>query len=98
MNIQHDHLINDIGNGHLLAEEQVLHEHTDVLHGLGTFPGSYDIDMDPGVIPDQNRRGRAPIPFRDGPKAKLDDMEIQGVITKVTEPSKWISNIVVVNT
>ncbi len=54
--------------------------------------------MDPGVTSAQNSRRRVPIHFRDGLKAKLDDMEIHGVITKVTELSKSISNMVVVRT
>ncbi len=68
MNFQHDHLINAITKTQSLTEEQVLHS---VCHGLGKHPGSYHIDMEPGVTLFQNTRGRVPVSVR----LKLDAME-----------------------
>ena len=53
--------------------------------------------MDSDVKPVQNLRRHVPIPVRAEPKAKFNDMEQRGILAKVSEPTKWISNMVVVH-
>ncbi|XP_038055799.1 uncharacterized protein K02A2.6-like [Patiria miniata] len=78
------------------TKEQVLIEYKDVFTGLGRLPGHYHIDIDHSVSPTQNIRRRVPIPVRAELKRKLDSMTAQGTIARVTEPTKWIHNMVVV--
>ncbi|XP_038055820.1 uncharacterized protein LOC119727829 [Patiria miniata] len=78
------------------TKEQVLSEYKDVFTGLGRLPGLYHIDIDHSVTPTQNTRRRVPIPVRAELKRKLDSMTAQDTIARVTEPTKWIHNMVVV--
>ncbi|XP_038055836.1 uncharacterized protein K02A2.6-like [Patiria miniata] len=78
------------------TKEQVLGEYKDVFTGLGRLPGHYHIDIDHSVTPTQNTRRRVPIPVWAELKRKLDSMTAQGTIARVTEPTKWIHNMVVV--
>ena len=79
-----------------LTKDEVLTEYRDVFGGLGRLPGHYHIDMDPDVKPVQNTGRRVPLPVKAEVKAKLQDLEQSGVLTKVIEPTPWISNMVAV--
>ena len=92
----HEQMVHTVTSSQGLTQEQVLDTYSDVFTGLGKLPGHYHIEVDPAVKPVQNTRRRVPIPVREELKAKLNSMEQQGVISKVTEPTKWISNMVVV--
>lgn len=62
----------------------------------GTLPGTYQLRIDPTVTPvihGPRRQPRALIPKI---KAKLNEMECEKHITKVTEPTDWVSSMVVV--
>ena len=79
-----------------LNQEQVLHEYHDVFSGLGKLPGTYHIDLDPNVKAVQENPRRVPIPVKDELKRKINELEAMSVIAKVTKPTPWISNMVVV--
>ena len=79
-----------------LNQEQVLHEYHDVFSGLGKLPGTYHIDMDPNAKAVQENPRRVPIPVKDELKRKINELEAMSVIAKVTKPTPWISNMVVV--
>lgn len=78
------------------TKEKVLQEYKDVFTGLGTLPGTYHIEMDPDVKPVQNNPRRVPIPVQEELKQKLNELEEMGVLTKVKQPTPWISNMVAV--
>lgn len=69
----------------------------DVFTGLGRI-GTLRIRTDPNVKPVQNHSRRVPVPLQKELKAKLRDMEKNGIITKVTTPTAWINNMVAVKT
>ena len=92
----HDQIIHAVTGTVGLQQSQVLEVYSDVFTGLGKLPGCYHIEVDPLVKPVQNTRRRVPIPVREELKRKLNSMEQQGVLMKVTEPTKWISNMVVI--
>ena len=59
---------------------------------LGTLPKVYKIVVDPSGPP-----RRAPIAIQPKLKEELDRMENLGVISKVTEPTDWVSSLVIVH-
>ena len=79
-----------------LTKEQIFHDYADVFTGLGKLPGVYHIETDPNVKPTQSNPRRVPIPVQEELKDKIDELEQIGVLAKVTEPTQWISNMVVV--
>ena len=78
------------------AKEQILNQYSDVFEGLETLPGSYKIQTDSAIIPVQSNPRRVPIPVQEELKQKIKDLEDTGIIAKVEEPTKWISNMVAV--
>ena len=79
-----------------LTQKQVLREYHDIFPGLGKLPSTYHIEMDSNAKALQENPGRVPIPVKDELKRKIDELETMGVIAKVTKPTPWISNMVVV--
>ena len=61
---------------------------------IGEFEGEYHIVLDPNVRPVVHAPRRCPIHVHDELKQELDNMEAQGVLTKVTEPTPWVSSMV----
>lgn len=80
------------------SKEQILNEYADVFNGLGKLPGVYHIETDPNVKPVQNNPRRVAIPTEEELKAKIDELEQMEVLAKVTEPTPWISSMVVKKT
>lgn len=65
--------------------------------GLGMFPRSFKIQLNPDAKPFALFTPRAvPIPLRKQVKEELDRMESLGVISPATEPTPWCSGMVVV--
>lgn len=58
---------------------------------VGNFPGEYHIVLKENPEPPR----KCPINLRDELKEELDSMQQQEVIRKVTEPTDWVSSIVV---
>ena len=79
-----------------LTKEGVLDNCKDVFSGLGRLPGEYKIQIDKNIKPVQNNPRRVPLPLKMELKQKLEELVEQGVIAWVTEPTPWISNIVVI--
>ena len=98
MKFKQEFLLNQISTTEtdVLTKEQVLTEYKDIFTGLGKLPGSYHIEMEPNTAPVQSTRRRVPIPLRSELKAKLTELESQGIIARVTSPTPWISNLVAV--
>ncbi|KAJ8353117.1 hypothetical protein SKAU_G00206840 [Synaphobranchus kaupii] len=64
---------------------------------LESVPGEVHFDLDPGVTPVQCAPRNVPVALRARVKAQLEKYESDGHITPITEPTPWISNMVVVN-
>jgi hypothetical protein len=60
---------------------------------LGSFPGEYHITVDPTVAPVAHAPRKYPIQLLQDIKVELTKMEAMGVITKVTEPTDWVSSL-----
>ena len=79
-----------------LTQEQILSQYSDIFTGLGKLPGVYKIEMDPDIKPVQHNPRRVPLPVKAELKKKIRGLEQAGIIQKVTEPTPWISSMVVV--
>ena len=68
-----------------------------VLQGTGVFEGKYHLHLDPSVKPVVHPPRRVPVALRERLKTSLDDLEKQGIIAKVSEPTPWVSSLVLVD-
>ena len=77
--------------------EQLVQRYPKVFaEGVGLLKGKYHIRIDPTVEPTEDAPRRVPVALRDRLKTTLDDLVRQEIIAPVTEPTPWISSIVVV--
>ena len=74
----------------------LLDEYKDVFEGLGELPGEYHIVTDDAVPPVVHPPRRVPVALRNHIKEKLDEMVASDVITPVTEPTEWVSSMLVI--
>ena len=78
------------------AQSDLLTEYNDVFEGLGDLPGEYHIVTAEAVKPVIHPPRRVPVSLREHIKAKLDEMVQQDIFTPVTEPTPWMSSMLVV--
>lgn len=84
-------------HGPNITKEFIVRHYKDVFEGLGHI-GDSKIVLKPDAKPVQHTPRRVPIAIKDKVKDKLDELENKGIIAKVTEPTEWISSMVVVMT
>ena len=78
------------------APPELLNEHPELFDGeLGTLPCQYKITLDPDVAPVIRPVRSVPAPLRNKVEAALNRLENRGIIAKVTEPTDWVSALVV---
>ena len=63
---------------------------------MGDLPGEYHIVTDDAVPPVVHPPRRVPVALRNQIKEKLDEMVASDVITPVTEPTEWVSSMLVI--
>ena len=78
----------------LLTKETILTAYKDVFEGLGHI-GDSTFMVNETVKPVQHAPRRVPVALREEVKKKLTDLEKRGIIKKVTEPTEWISSMVI---
>ena len=69
--------------------------YADVFEGLGHMPGKLHLDIDETVKLVLMPTRRVPLALKSRLKDELDRLEALRVITKVTKPTNWVSNLVV---
>lgn len=74
----------------------LLQEYKDVFEGLGDLPGEYHIVTDNTVPPVVHPPRRVPVALRNQIKEKLDEMVASGILAPVTEPTEWVSSMLVI--
>lgn len=74
----------------------LLEEYKDVFGGLGDLPGEYHIVTDDTVPPVVHPPRRVPVALRDQIKEKLDEMVASDILAPVTEPTEWVSSMLVI--
>ena len=60
---------------------------------IGDMSGEYNIKTDPTVLPVQHGRWKVPIEYKEEIEKELGEMVYQGIITKQTEPTPWVSSL-----
>ena len=84
-------LINSVESSKGLTKEDVLIEYKDLFTGLG-YIGGYKIEVTEEAVPKQDPPRSVPVALRDEQKTKLDEMEIQEILSKVREPTDWLNS------
>src|SRR6218665_2317745 len=79
-----------------LTEETIVTEFPDLFDGLGHLQGDVHLQVNEKVPPVQMPLRRLPLSVRDKVGAELRRLEDLGVIESVSEPSPWISALLVV--
>lgn len=79
-----------------LIASQIMSEFSEVFEGIGLFQGECSIHTDPAVHPTVHPSRRVPLTLKDKLKNELEKMESLNIIRKVTEPTQWVSSLVVV--
>ena len=87
--------INMVKEASILGDS-VLKQYADVFDGLGELPGEYTLRLHPDIAPVVHPPRKLPVALREIVKTELDAMTVKGIITPVTEPTKWVSSMVVV--
>ena len=76
----------------------VLSEFPDLFDGkLGKIPGKVHLEIDSAATPVARPPYNVPIALRDPCKLKLQEMEADGVICSETQPTEWVSNMVLID-
>lgn len=93
---QHIHQVSETGTGNsLLTKETILKDYQDLFEGLGNI-GHATITVDPNTTPVQHAPRRIAVTLHKEVKDKLAELEKKEIIVKETEPTEWISSMVVV--
>lgn len=79
-----------------LTNETILSKYKDVFTGLGELEGEYKIKIDETVKPVIHAPRKVPVAIREQLKSTLCKLETDGVIAKVTQPTKWVSSMMIV--
>ena len=82
-------------NNPKLTKEKILTDFKDVFEGLGHI-GKASFTVDPEVTPVHHAPRRIAVTLHKEVKAKLEELEKKNILVKETEPTEWISSMVVV--
>ena len=93
VNATHNERIDVLPN---FRSDPTLSEFTDIFTGVGCLEGNYSIQVDDGFRPVVHPPLKVPIPLRDTLKSEFDNMVKNGILAKVTEPTSWVSSLVIV--
>ena len=73
----------------------VTNEFPEILNTTGLLPGKYSIKLEPGAQGVVHAARRQPQSLKDRIVEKLKEMEANKQITKVEQPTEWVSSMVV---
>ncbi|KAI4873533.1 hypothetical protein NFI96_011364, partial [Prochilodus magdalenae] len=80
-----------------VTREELLRRFSDIFNSpVESVPGDVHFELDPSVTPVQCAPRNVPIAMKADVKAQLDEYQADGHIADVTEPTDWISNMVIV--
>ena len=80
-----------------LTKESLLREFSDVFEGTGKLAGQYHIEVDENVSPKVHPPRRMPLATMKKLKTELDRLVELDIIRPVTEPTPWVSSLVVID-
>lgn len=76
--------------------QEILEEYADLFQGLGCMKDEYDIKIKENASPVVHACRKVPLAIQPRLKAKLDELEKLGVVSKVTHPTDWVNSLVIV--
>ena len=77
--------------------KQILHKYSAIFgDNIDCLPGEYEIKIDESVSPVIHPPRPVPSALRESIREELQDMEKNGILNKVTEPTPWVNSMVVV--
>ena len=80
-----------------LTKEQLFKKYPRVFSdGVGCLDGEYHIRLNPQNMPVQHAPRRVPVALRDRLKGTLEQLCEEDILAQVTEPTSWVSSMVVV--
>lgn len=79
-----------------LTNEQLVTQYADVFTGTGKLQGPYYLQIDPDATPVIHPPGKVPLALKTDLKKELDRLESLEILTPVTEPTQWVSSMVIV--
>lgn len=95
--IRHELLKVEHSSTEPLTKQQLVNTYDDVFNGpIEALPGEVHFELDSKVSPVQASPRNVPVALRDAVKAQLDKHERDGHLASVSEPTEWISNMVIV--
>lgn len=80
-----------------LTIDEVTTEFHDVFEGYGKMDGKVTLKVDPTVPPVRMPLRKLPVPIKDRVSAELKQLQENGIIAPVTEPTAWLSALLVVS-
>ena len=80
----------------LIERVHLVDKYPEVEKTTGTLPGTYKLRIDSSVTPVVHGPRRQPRALVDKIKTRLKEMEEEGHIVRVTEPTDWVSSMVTV--
>lgn len=80
----------------VMDKKEFIEKNKDVFTGLGTLKIGQKLELKEGAKPVSKPPRRIPLHLMDRVKLKLEEMEQQGIIERVTEAPDWVHNLVVV--
>ena len=89
--------VNDKPQTNVLTKDRILKDFSDVFEGLGCMDSLYHRKVDENVKPVIHPPRKVHVALRDRLKEELEKLVKKEVITPVTEPTNWVSRMVLVN-
>ena len=79
-----------------LSKESILTQYKDIFEGIDLLEGEVNIRTNPNIPPVVHAPRKIPLSLKEKLKQELARMKQQQIIAKVTEPTEWVSSLVVV--
>ena len=79
-----------------LSKEEVLTKYPNVFQGTGKLQGQYKLEIEEDAKPVIHSPRRVPVALKEKLKHELKRLQSIGITERVTEPTPWVSSLVVV--
>lgn len=79
------------------SPQKIIEEYSDVFTGCGRLNRTVSIKLKPNSVPKVAAPRKVPLALHSKVKEELNRMVENGIISKVSEPTEWVSNMVVID-
>lgn len=81
---------------HELTMEMVTEKYKSIFNGIGKIPGTHHITVSSEVKPVINPPRLVPLSLHTRLKTTLEKFSKEGIVSKVSKPTKWVNNLVII--